>query len=204
MVTGNYIIGGGQGVLLWTLDWTNATVSGNTLYDPNATGDAPPTQVLFQDPDPSAGWTWGDNLHYRDPASQAWNYGGLRTLSGWQSATGLGATDEGLATAPASPWVFVRPNAYESGRGHVVVYNWNGESTISVDVCSILADGDSYEVRSVLRLDSVLVSGTHTDGVALTIPMTAITPTQPVGSGFTAPAATGPTFDVFLVTRTQP
>jgi hypothetical protein len=44
------------------------------------------------------------------------------------------------------------PNDYEPGRANIVVYNWNLNSTVAVDVSSAMAVGTRYEVRNVAQL----------------------------------------------------
>lgn len=42
--------------------------------------------------------------------------------------------------------VYIRPNRYERGRGHVAVLNWAGLGSISLDLSSILSPGDNFEI----------------------------------------------------------
>lgn len=51
---------------------------------------------------------------------------------------------------PAEPAVFVRPNRYERGRGHVAVFNWGRRATVRLDVSALhLQRGEAFEVRDV-------------------------------------------------------
>ena len=145
--------------------------------------------------------TWGNNLHHRDPTAQAWlNNNQSYTLTGWEQVTGLGATDQAGVTQPTGVKTFVRPNAYEPGRGFVTIYNWDQLGSVAVDVSSVLAVGARYEVRNVQALlGGPVLSGTYGGGT-LTLPMAAVPSPLPIGSGLVTPPSTGPAFQVFLIT----
>lgn len=109
-----------------------------------------------------------------------------------------------LRTPPSRTRVFVRPNPYEAGRAHVVVYNWARLADVHVDVRGILAPGDRYEVRNVQDLfGPAVVSGT-VSGDAISIPMRGVRPAAPTGLASSPAPQTGPEFDTFLVTRISP
>ncbi|MGA7991389.1 MAG: PKD domain-containing protein, partial [Thermoanaerobaculia bacterium] len=104
-------------------------------------------------------------------------------------------------TRPTGTAVYVRPNKYEAGRGHIAVLNWGLTSTVNVDVSSILAVGASYEVRNAQNyFGPPVLSGVYGGGT-ITLPMTGLTPATPVGG--TAQPATGPEFNAFVL-RTLP
>ena len=188
---GNYVVGGSQ--VLDVTYWQNLTVRNNTLIGTS--------RVLALADASSAGYTWSGNQHYRDPAATAWrevttDY----TFNGWKQATGLGGSDVAASGTPTQTQIFVRPNMYEPGRGNVVVYNWSGQSAVSVDLSNVLRVGDTYEIRNVQALfGAPLVSGVYSGG-AVSIPMAAVTPAPPIGGSPNAPRPTGPDFGVFLVT----
>jgi hypothetical protein len=109
-----------------------------------------------------------------------------------------------LQTPPRTTRVAVRPNPYEAGRAHVVVYNWGKQPRVTVDVSNVLAPGDRYEVRNVQDLfGAPVVTGTVT-GSSITIPMAGVTPPAPIGVASSPAPKTGPDFDTFLVTRVTP
>ncbi len=96
--------------------------------------------------------------------------------------------------------VFVRFNAYEPGRAHVVIYNWSGQATVPVSLANVVRVGAHYEVRNVQELfGAPVVSGTYGGG-SVSFPMSGVTPPTPIGGSPRAPIKTGPAFDVFLVT----
>ena len=84
---------------------------------------------------------------------------------------------------PPAPAVFVRPNRYEPGRAHIVVYNWTQLPRIKVDLTAVLARGQSYEIHNVQDLfGTAVVRGTFT--------------------GDSVVVRSGRAFDVFLLTVT--
>ena len=118
----------------------------------------------------------------------------------WTNAIITGNTVITSGTKPTQPLVFVRPNAYEPGRANVIIYNWSGQASVSVDLSSVLSVGRRYEVRNVQDLfGAPLVSGTFGGGT-ISFPMAGITPPTPVGLTSSPAPVTGPDFNVFLVT----
>ena len=190
--TDNYMVGGAP--MLDVGYWRQLAFTGNTLI-----GSA--GMVDLRDPTP-IGYTWGSNTQVRDPSSQAWRFGGSSlSFLAWVAATSLGNVDRIEPLPPTQPAVFVRPNHYEPGRGHIVVYNWGRSGAVGVDVSAVLSPGDVYELRNVQDLwGPPLVSGTYAGG-AITVPMSGVAPPPPIGGSPNTAPRTGPEFDVFLVTR---
>ena len=192
-VTNNYVVNGGP--LIEMRYWTSGTIDGNMLTGPG-------TVVQFQDSAPGH-YTWGFNQYFRDPSAAAWEFRGTSyPLASWISASGLGLTDVANIGVPL-PKVFVRPNKYEAGRANVIVYNWAGLGSVSVDVSGVLNSGDRFEVHNVQDLRGTPVaSGTYAGGT-IAIPMGGVAPPTPIGGPIPhAPTRTGPGFDVFLLRRT--
>jgi hypothetical protein len=107
-------------------------------------------------------------------------------------------------TPPPTTHIVVRPNPYEAGRAHVVVYNWGKQARVSVDMSGVLAVGDRYEVHNVQDLfGPPVVTGTLL-GRSITIPMGGVPPPAPIGVAASPAPKTGPEFDTFLVTRVTP
>jgi hypothetical protein len=106
-----------------------------------------------------------------------------------------------VAERPAEARVFVRPNRYETGRAHVVVYNWALADAVDVDLSGVLTVGATFEVRNAQNWFAGPVAGGTYDGSPVALPMTGLSPAQPIGS----PAAidpsetTGREFNVFVV-----
>lgn len=117
---------------------------------------------------------------------------------GWREATALDANSHYLKGRPGGVRIIVRPNAYEAGRGHVVVYNWDLKSAVAVDAGSILPIGARFEVRAAQAFFSrPILSGTYS-GQPLLLPMSGWKATRPQGHP-AAPPETGPEFAVFVI-----
>ena len=98
--------------------------------------------------------------------------------------------------------VFVRPNQYEPGRAHVIVYNWNLLPSVSVDLSGVLTPGLAYEIRNVQNFfGAPVLSGTYSGGT-VSLPMGGLSVGAPVGAP--TPTATGPEFNVFVVLTSPP
>jgi hypothetical protein len=176
-------------------DWEAATVRDNTV---GGTG----VVVALNEPEPS-GLTWGGNRYLREPTAAAWSFAGVPTaLAPWQQATGLATGDVAQATPPSTPQVFVRPNRYEPGRGHIVVYNWGGQSQVTVSLSQVLTVGQRYQVCNVQDpFGAPVAQGTYTGG-SISLPMTGATPPPRLGRSTRTPPRTGPNFDAFVITVT--
>jgi hypothetical protein len=104
------------------------------------------------------------------------------------------------ASFPRGSRVVVRPNRYQQGRAHVIVYNWELQPQISVDLStSGLTSGQRFEIRDVYDLfGAPAASGTYT-GAPVMLPMTGLRVAQPVWNQAAQPRHTAPEFAVFLV-----
>jgi hypothetical protein len=143
-----------------------------------------------------SGYTWGGNEWIHNPSDPAWRMDGIaRTFAAWQSAAGTASSDVATGSMPTGQQVFVRANPYEPGRGLVVVYNWSGAGSATVDLSGI-ARGRTVEVRHAhAPLGASVASGS---GV-VTLPMANVAPPTPL-PGWTKPVpVTGPAFNVFVV-----
>jgi hypothetical protein len=102
----------------------------NTYFD--ASGAIGEAKTPFSFPDPSA-----------EDGRAALNYETWRTRSGLDQASRFSL---GL---PAVNHIVVLPNRYEKGRAHVVIYNWQGLSTVRVDLGRTgLSDGQNFQIRN--------------------------------------------------------
>lgn len=73
---------------------------------------------------------------------------------------------------PPVPAVFVRPNRYERGRGHVAVFNWNRSATVRVDLSALpLRRGEAFEVRDVRNYAGAPVVTGRGGTAAIDLPM---------------------------------
>ena len=102
-----------------------------------------------------------------------------------------------FSSKPTGVKVFVRPNAYESGRANITIYNWDLKSTVSVDASAVLSSGQGYEVRNAADFfGAPVLTGTY-DGSPLVLPMSGLSVATPIG--VLAPPPTGPEFNVFIL-----
>ncbi len=105
-------------------------------------------------------------------------------------------------TTPTGALSFVRPNAYEPDRAHVVVFNWDLAETVDVDLSSWLADGDGFEVYDAQNyFGDPLITSTYEGPVA--IPMTPGPAAQVVGTPATPYVHTSAEFGAFVLVRTE-
>ncbi len=118
--------------------------------------------------------------------------------------SGLDAADYADNTyiegAPANNAVFIRPNGFEPGRAHIIVYNWEGLEEVAVDLSEILPSGVEFELRNAQNFyDDPVVSGTYSGG-SVTLPMTGLSPAEPIGDpGAFGEHLTGRDFNAFVL-----
>ena len=98
--------------------------------------------------------------------------------------------------------MFVQANRYESGRAHVVVYNWSGAATALVDVSGLLQPGDHYQLHNAQDIFGAPVATGTYDGNPVAASMAGVEPPVPLGRSTATPPKTAPFFDVFVLTRT--
>jgi hypothetical protein len=106
------------------------------------------------------------------------------------------------SSRPTGTWVLVRPNQYEPGRANVTVYNWGSASQVGVDVSSVLASGDTFEIRDAQNFyGSPVASGTYAGG-GVTVPMASLSAAQVLGRS-TQPTHTPAEFGAFVLLKTS-
>jgi len=89
----------------------------------------------------------------------------------FQAAPTLCYPDPPVPPLPTGVQSFVRPNLYEPGRGHVVVYNWENDPNVPVDVSSVLQPGDTYILLDVQNYFGLPVKSGVYGGATISIPM---------------------------------
>lgn len=150
------------------------------------------------------------------PNDQGWG-GGLRDLVVVDNYMPEGLTfhpdttiaqNTGNYTGPgAGNAVFLRPNEYDLNRANLTIYNEAGADTVSVNVSSVFAPGDTLYLWSVIA--GVDVNGIKQDRVAYTvagdgtIAVDMRASEHPVAAPYqwAAPDTTFPTFGAFVVER---
>lgn len=190
VVTGNTVFGGGTALVVG--DWTSATIQNNTVGGP--------AEIVDLRDSPS-GHAWSGNRYFRTPTAAAWRTGAGAALAlvDWKLATGLGSTDLAVAPAPSTTLVVVRPNQYEQGRALIVVYNFAGQSSVSVNLSGVLTNGQRYEVHNVQNYYGTAVAAGTYSGASITLPTSGVNPPARLGRSTPTPPRTGPNFDTFVV-----
>ncbi|HEY8186068.1 MAG TPA: hypothetical protein VIF64_08365, partial [Pyrinomonadaceae bacterium] len=201
-VQNNYIAGGN--IPLRMRGWSSATVTGNTMYGSSVTGqDNNGVVDIITGPATSRSYTFNNNTYYYSGSSLPFIYDTARDFSTWKSLVGDGNSTY-TAGRPTGIKVFVRPNLYQAGRAHIVIYNWNNASSVNVDLSSVgLSNGQSYEIRNALNyFGAPVFSGTYSaSNPVISLSMTSAAATAvvtPINHSFT-PATTLPQFGVFVV-----
>jgi hypothetical protein len=175
-------------------NWMIAAVSGN-VFAAQATNCI----VKLEQEQVSLAAAWDGNSYSRAPTGRDFQsnlvqYG----FAEWQQATGYDGNSTHTVGRLTGTKVFVRTNQYEAGRAHIIVYNWDDFSSVTVDVGSVLPVGVTYEVFNVQDLSAPPVLSGVFDGQPLLLPMTGLTVAAPNGPLLT-PQSTGPTFNVFVL-----
>jgi len=185
----NYWMGGESAIEMW--NWQSATYTNNVAYSANN------FTTVLQAGSQRSGYTFDNNTYY---GSGLFRFNGSnQSFESWKSATGLDRNSRYIAGRPTGVWTFVRPNRYEPGRANVVIYNWNLQSSVPVNVSGVLTPGRPYVVRDAQNFfGPPVASGTYSGGT-IAIPMTGLTIAAPVGNVPARPAHTGPEFGAFVV-----
>jgi hypothetical protein len=175
-------------------NWTIAAVSGNLF----ATQTGNPIVQLNQTK-VSLAAAWGDNLYSRLETGRDFQFNSIDYgFADWQQVTGYDGKSTHTVGSLGGTKVFVRPNQYEAGRAHIIVYNWDNLTNVAVDVGSALVPGMAYEVRNAQDFFALPVLSGVYDENPLILPMTGLTVAAPNGPLLT-PQPTGPTFNVFVL-----
>lgn len=96
---------------------------------------------------------------------------------------------------------FVRPNKYETGRANIIIFNWQKQANVMVDLTgSGLKDGDSWVIRDAQNFNGpVVTSGVFSLAYPkATIPMGGLPKAQISGWGSAIPH-TAPAFGTFVL-----
>jgi hypothetical protein len=108
-----------------------------------------------------------------------------------------------LSSRPTDVRLVVRPNQYEAGRFHIIVYNWDLLPSISLDLGGLVPNGTTYKLLNAQNYYGLPVLQGVYDGTSLQIPMTGLRVATPYGYAYTPPP-TGPEFNVFVLVTGLP
>lgn len=202
-VEDNYFVG--DGIPLYLENWSLAKVTGNTIVgggDNNA-GNVHEEIVRYVDERTMAHlgrYVWDDNDYFMTGTNPTpfrlwrknWGASSMLSFADWKTTAGVDANSTYTVGLPVTNVVSVRPNAYEPGRAHVVIYNWEDLATVPVDLSGAgLTHGQTYKIHNVQsfkvedapdHFGNVVASGTYDSGAPIVnVPMTDLTVTQPIG-----------------------
>ncbi|HEX6809389.1 MAG TPA: Ig-like domain-containing protein [Gemmatimonadaceae bacterium] len=185
-MTNNYIVG-----TTFVSQWTSGfTFTGNTVI--NSSG-----LVVLVDQDVPTNSTW-DNNTYSGSAStpfSALNIG--YSFSQWRSNFGWDAHST-MSSATPPNHIVVEPNAYEPGRANIVVFNWTGAGSVTVDLSGALNIGDHFVVMNAQDFyGTPVMSGVYGGPIAL--PISTVSP--PAAIGGHAMPATSTQFQTYVVLK---
>lgn len=102
------------------------------------------------------------------------------TKKAWVEEFPFDRTSTYVDTPPTGQHIVLKVNRYDSRRAHVIIYNWDQASAITVDVGAFLNPGDTYELRNVQDYFGDVITGTYAGG-GLQVPMTGRTRVKPIG-----------------------
>lgn len=192
VANGNHFIGGQTALNLF--NWDRAEFRNNVVFS-----SFTPLSMGNQGGENLAGYSWDANTYH---GTDAFYHNLTRTTwAGYRTRTGLDRNSTFTPGRPTGVWKFVRPNKYEPGRANIVIYNWNLNPTVDVDLSGILPVGSDFEIRNVQDWSAAPVLSGRYNGGSVTLPMTGLTVAQPLGVHPTDAVPTGPEFNVFVVMK---
>lgn len=190
----NYVVGAVD-----LVRWERAMVHQNTILSPG-------TMLRLEYPkDAAAKYEIARNAYVRMGGKQAAPFAiageakaGGRTFAEWQKE-GFDADSQCAEGKPSAVKVFVRPNRYEPGRAHIVVYNWDLAKEVEVDLGSLLKPGQKYRIVSAQDFYGKPIIEGRFQQPKVRLPMTEYRAVPPVGMDGHNTPITGPLFNVFVV-----
>ena len=97
--------------------------------------------------------------------------------------------------------IFIRPNAYDPQRAHIIVYNFDRRPGVQVDLSRLLKARERYVIHDVQDFfGPPLLKGRY-DGKPIHLPMTLTQVAAPVGTGSPLLRHTAPVFAVFVLIK---
>ena len=174
------------------------------LEENTVIGGWPVLSVVQREGDSLKNYTVDNNLYYNTQP----NHAPFVVTSGTKRSSfsfgewrrqGFDTHSELREGQPSGAEVFVRPNKYERGRANVVVFNWNREPEVSVDLAGALERGQRFRIVGARNFHApAVVSGTY-EGEPVVLPMQRVTPVQPVGMPDYELPVLEPAFGAFVV-----
>ncbi len=181
-------------------DWDDVSFANNSIIRRET------TRVVQFEKAPSnaalGSYAWDDN-HYVSDSSQPFAVGNqLKAWAQWRDDFGLDAGST-IAGAIEANFVDVRPNRYEAGRGHAVVYNWQELDAVEIDLSSVVSIGASFQIFNVLDSDHPVLTGIYSGGT-VSVAMEDVVAQPPRGHLPNAPLVVNKEFSTFLILSEAP
>ncbi len=175
--------------------WNRVTLRNNCIFNNHSTA------VLLQYPGSYNPYDWNANEYLVNSSAPFSINNSARTWSQWRSITGYDAGSILERSQPSKNEIFVRPNVYESKRGNIIIYNWEGADAVQVDISRLgLTVGESYVLHNAQNYFNETISGVY-DGQSINVPMTGWSVAIPVGWDRPLGANTFPLFGVFVLAK---
>lgn len=201
-VAGNYLVGGTPVIL--ANGWERLNIARNTIIGQGSL-------ISFALPAHSKphAYTIDENQYFAVGGSTGFSVNGSQqSLAEWSASNGWD-THSNLNHKPSGVAIFVRPNEYEPGRAHIVIYNWDRRPEVEVDIAAAMKPGTRFEIRNVQDLVGEPVAEGTYDGRPVRLSMQPAQVTLPEGAenrlaSSIGALATGPEFNVFLLRSTEP
>ena len=195
-VTDNYFVGGIPAAIVRS--WQDVTMTGNTFYGTNGL-----ISLITTRREHPHNYAWDNNTYlgtgWHGTQALFWVDGTPLGFPGWKRLTGVDRNSLYISGRATGLKVFVRPNNFQPRVAHVIVYNWDLNNSVDVDLSSVLRQGEEYEVRNAEDyFGPAVLTGTY-DGRPLKLPMTDLKVAVPLGA--TVPDSTAPEFGVFVVLK---
>lgn len=168
LIENNYFVGGANPVLT-VAGFNQATIRNNSLFG---------SERLFVFENSQQGSYSSNNnqlyngqFSYSSPTFPS----AVLNLAQWRQQ-GFDVNSSYVASAPSQNVIAVRPNKYEAGRAHIVIYNWQRLASTSVNLSAAgLSEGQRYQVKDAQNmLGAVVASGTYraADANSVVLPLT--------------------------------
>ncbi len=132
------------------------------------------------------------------------SYPGWRKTADSDIALGFDANGKFSTSVSEGVEIYIRPNKYDIGRAHIIVFNWSKSEKVSIDLNEFLQKGTYFEIRNVQDyFAEPVVSGVY-DGKPVKLPMVNLTAAKPAGWDRVLGIQTWPEFNVFVLIAKYP
>lgn len=193
--------------------WQKVTMSGNRFYQvagssgANAVITLPTgTNVLSQYQVNNNRYIYGrtfmDSPFYiKNPTTSRYSFSQWQGLGFDKTGSWSGATSTSTAiVTPTGVDIFYRPNKYERGRAHIVIYNYSKLASLTLDLSKTgLVAGQKFQIRNGQDFKAPpLVSGSY-NSPSVTVNVSNLRIAQPTGNTTVRNSEVSPEFIVLVV-----